>query len=777
MGMTRSRVAAGTVLLAGAIVLALAVAPEGTGSARASRTAPVPEPPAAPDELARLAALLRDRDIDVRVSAAVELRGFGERAVPVFLDLLRGGDRALAVRSLGKMGAAAAAAVPSLTTLLDADPALRPLLIEALASIGDREAAASLLPLLHEPELVLATLRALAKLKPDTPEAVPAIAAVIDPRCGDDDYPYFDPSKDDSASRLALHVLEEMGTAAAPALPTLLELIRNEALLSCTIRVVQAIGPAAQPAIPALVEVIIDEERRREKELEERLESPGLYISGCSLGPYPNYDAEEALGAIGEAAIPAVFAMLAHDLEGVRGAARDILAQMGEAVVPHLAAAAVSPDAPVRKAAARAMAKAAKSHPEFLALLAQLAKDEDVGVRRCVASALGWYGQDAMPLVIAMLGETDNDTVEAALGSVERIQPRDPAAVPPIVRLLEHEGSTIRWSAAEALAAMGDAAVTGIPALAACLGDECPYMQEYASKALAKLGDVAVPALLAKLDLANADGQRNTLALLSARPLTEETRAAIERMVLSADVAVRVEAASALAAHDVESESLLPILVAGLGDERQETRSAAAKGIQALGPRAAVALPDLFAAVKREGERESNKIYFGDMLASAGRDDPGALAALLSEESFDLWYGAKCALGKMGDAAVPTLRMAIAEGPSDARGRAIEILQHLAKKSEAARAALLDASRSAPDPEVRRAVLVALWHTTRDAPAVVPGLLDLARAGSVNAAGCLAEIGAQAAFAVEEIRALHSATEDEKVRSSLAKAIEAIESR
>ncbi len=757
-------------VLVGLAILGLFLFATG-GAERARATSVVEEapPPTPPGEIERLAADLRGPDPDLRVEAAVALRALGEAAVPVFLDLLRSGDahgRALAARSLGRMGRAATAAVPALADAL-ADPALRPLAVEALAAIGDRAAIGPLLPLLRDadPAVVLATLRTLRSLKPDTPEAALAIAGVIDPARWSD------------AGSGALQALEAMGPAALPALPTLLLAFESPGLLSPAIDAVGAIGPAASHAIPALAAVIVAENERKERELAEAFESGELQVV-CGHGPYPTLDASDALASIGEAAIPQVLALLAHDSDRVRSDARRTLAMMGDFAVPYLADAAGNPDARVREGAALAFLVHAEGHPELLDALVRLSHDPDTDVRKTAIESLGAYGAAAAPAVLAALEETDPEILVAALQAFRGTVPRDPSVVPRLVTLLDHGHYQVRWCAADAIAAMGEAGAVGFPALARCLGDEDSYMRQTAREALAKLGSCALPSLLAAVDRAPADAQRGTLLLLAAeRDLTPEGLDACRRLLVAADEGVRAQAASVLVARGARDDTLLPLLVAGLAHADMETRKAVNTGLAALGDAAAPLLPEILRAVVREGERENNEVYFFDALAAAGKSDPGALVRALSDESWDLRYAAQVALAQIGEPAVAPLAKALSSAGLDARQAAAEVLGKLAKGSAAARAAL-EGARA--DPDLRFAALVALWQGTHDARAVLEGLLDEALAGtpqSETAAYHLSTMGSNAAFALEDLRAARAAAKDKTVRAYLAQAIEAVETR
>lgn len=753
------------------VLLFLARSEEATtgraGAEHAAGDAPSPAP--SDPILERLAAALRDDDRDRRIDAAVELRGLGDRAVPVFVDLLADGDRdgrLLAVRSLGRLEAGAARALGEL--LREDDKALRLAALEALRRIESADAVAPVLPMLRveDRDVVLAALGALEAIGPASEPAALAVAAVLEPARGDD------------VDRAALAALETIGPPALAVLPKLLAAFENRPLLSPAIEVIEAIGPAARAAVPALIEVIRAEERADEEERQAMLESMSIAVVGSHWGPYPEFDAARALVAIGPRAVPEVLAMLGDDLWGVRREGSDILAKIGARALAHLEAAAVHADPNVRQAVARALESYGKEHPEFLGVLARLAADPEVDVRARALESLGRYGPAATDVLVGALDESGRQLLEPALGSLARVRFRDSAAVPRLVELLDHEESVVRWRAADVLASMGEAAGAGIPALVRHLGDESRYMRISARETLEKLGDVAVPAILAGLEGASADTRRGAALLLAKHEKpTARMAAAASGLLTSADLSVRTLAAATLARAGVEDDALLPTLVAGLGAGPKEVREAAAGGVRLLGAKAAPALPAILRVHAREHE---DRVLLGDTLAAVGAHDPAVLARGLASDSWDVSYDCGSALKKIGAPAVPVLVAMLARGPRDARIKAAAILRVTATTVPAARDALEQAARD-PDVGVANKAIDALMSATNDAAFLVPLLLAKLDSDSPRqrerAAYRLSRLGARAAFAVRDLRAAHTAAKGAAVRKWLAAAIRKIEER
>ncbi len=747
------------------MIAALAAAPRpATGRATRGREGIAEETPGIRGPLAPLLAQIRDPDPDRRVDAAVALREAGAEGVAALADLLRHADaetRTLAARSLARIGEAARPALAALIAALGDDEAgVRLLAIDALARLRGDEAIATLLPMLRAPETVAAALDALREMGPATGEAALAIAAVLDP------------SRGDEVDRRALATLEAMGPAAAPALPALLRALANEGLLSPAIDAIAALGPAARAAAPALVDVIVGARRQENEDVLAALHDLG------SFRVHPEYDAERALVLIGEGAIGPAVSMLSHDVAGVRRAGRDILANLGEAALPHLLAAACDGDPRVRAASAHALREHATRHPEFVPLLARLSADADPEVRGAAVASLGEYGEAATPMLVAALRDGSARVLENALASLERIAPEDPAAVPDLVRLLGHECAPVRWQAAEALASMGDAAAKGIPALVDCLRDPCPFMRESARNALETLGARSVPSLVASLRDAPPAAQLEILALHGRWP--EEAAATCRGLLVAPDEGARMAAASLLATRGGGGDAALPVLATGLAHESKALREEAARGLAALGPAAAPALPEILRAAIREGERKDGCVHLWDALAAAAHETPQRLAEALGDPSWNLRYDARVALKLIGRASIPSLTATLANGPPEARIEAAAVLGELAAEHPSARAAL-EASPTGDLPAVRLAVLKGLMRAPHDERSIVPGLLTLARSAppqtSRTAAYLLSNFGARAAFAVKEIRLAHADATDEETRQGLASTLEAIRNR
>ncbi|MGH3054985.1 MAG: HEAT repeat domain-containing protein, partial [Gaiellaceae bacterium] len=171
------------------------------------------------DELiaADIAALNAPDDIK-RQHAMTAIAAFGAAAVPRLTSALSGPEQGAtaAAETLGRIGPAAAAAVPALSRLLD-DPRryVRRCAVRALGQIG-----------------------------PPAADAVPALLALLQDNTRIE--------RDEDRREIA-QALGGIGPAAAPAVPTLATLVRNGGEVGAdAAKALGGIGPAAAPAIPDL---------------------------------------------------------------------------------------------------------------------------------------------------------------------------------------------------------------------------------------------------------------------------------------------------------------------------------------------------------------------------------------------------------------------------------------------------------------------------------------------------------------------------------------------
>jgi HEAT repeat protein len=300
--------------------------------------------------------------------------------------------------------------------------------------------------------------------------------------------------------------------------------------------------------------------------------------------------------------------------------------------------------------------------------LRQALKDDEWGVRRAAAEALGKIGDpQAIPALLEALKDRDGDVRRAVADALGIIG--DPQAIPALLEALKDENWWVHQAAMEALGEIGDPAV---PALMEALKNKDEDMR-YAAVgwALVKIGVPAIPALLEALK----DENRN----------------------------VRYVAANALGM--IGNRQAIPALIQAIKDK--DVRQAAARALGMSGDPQAI--PALMEALKNKDEDMRYAAAVAWALGKIG--DPQALPALLEALKAEEWQvraAAARALGKIGDPqALPALLEALKDRDENVRQSATEALGEIGDPQ--ALPVLLETLKAAKDWQVRLAVAEALW--------------------------------------------------------------------
>jgi HEAT repeat protein len=124
---------------------------------------------------------------------------------------------------------------------------------------------------------------------------------------------------------------------------------------------------------------------------------------------------------------------------------------------------------------------------EVLPALCDGLKSDDLNVSGCAVVTLEKLGPAAEPAVgalkeAALRPENPNSSAPDALGKIGA------AAVPALIEILERGDPTCKWSAADALAEMGEPARAALPALQKVASHPDDMVQSAARKAIQKLG-------------------------------------------------------------------------------------------------------------------------------------------------------------------------------------------------------------------------------------------------------------------------------------------------
>jgi HEAT repeat protein len=442
-----------------------------------------------------------------------------------------------------------------------------------------------------------------------------------------------------------------------------------------------------------------------------------------------------------------------------------------------------------------------------LAALQTALADEDEGVRREAATALGQLASMAPALFTPALVEAlqtaladENQVVRweaaTALGQLASMAPAlfTPALVEALQTALADEDEVVRSRAARALSQLASTAPAAlqmvvVEALQTALADDEAYVRYEAATALGQLASMApalfTPALVAALQTALADEdwyvrQAAAMALgqlASTAPSTRQTVVveALQTALVNEDGDVRQTLATALGqlastAPALFTPALVTALQTALADEDEGVRYEAARALGQLAGTAPAALQmvvveDLQIALADEdgGVRSRAAMALGQLAGTA----PAALQMVVVED----------------------LQTALADEDGYVRSRAATALGQLASTAPSTRQAVvvaaLQTALADEDGGVRAAAARALGQLASTAPALfTPALvtaLQTALADPVSwdvraaAATALGQLGSTAPAALQTlvVEALQTALADENadVRQTTATAL------
>jgi HEAT repeat protein len=481
-------------------------------------------------------------ELDIDRSGAYRARGLKSKDVAA---------RRRAIGQLREMGRAASDALPALLAALDdADRQIRGGACQALTFLGPkaRSAVPRLIDALDNPDERIAFALALRSIGP---AAVPALLRAIK----DDKRPRV---RAGAARTLGL-LHDELETVPAELLAALKdshETVRLEAVRALGSFVARAPVSTHQPDAPARVQV--PDAPARE---------PAV----------PSLARRDGVAALLDA--------LKDDSMPVRRQAALALASAGpeaDRAVPALREALQTGDRELRQNVLRALGALCRRDKTVLPVLLAALRNKDVpDCRSAAAHAVGAMGVNAttaVPALVALLqaradqkGEADQLLCKAVIQALGELGKFNEEAVRGLTALLADDKS--EWEALQepvlqALAQVGPAARSAVPALVKVLRDQPGSVETTMAQALANIGSAAVPELV------------------------EELRQGAPRS--------RLRALACLEAMGRPARTALPGLVGLLRDQGEDVRLAAVQALGGIGPDASTALPALLEAL-REG--------------------------------------------------------------------------------------------------------------------------------------------------------------------------------
>ena len=344
------------------------------------------------------------------------------------------------------------------------------------------------------------------------------------------------------------------------------------------------------------------------------------------------------------------------------------------------------------------------------------------------------------------------------------------AAVPVLVDMLGEEDDDVRFKALLALSAMkpGEAAAAVSALERTMINEKTAFHSNLACWAIVKANEEgAVRAFIGMLEPGRPTKSRR-LAATALGALGRRARAAVAalRVALEGkDLRVRVGAAHALWQIERQVDTKL-LLTLAQGEEPFFGNPV----WNAIGPEAQAAVPGLLQALQSPDEtfRLSATIALGHLGQSIrAKEAVWALAARLKDGSIAVRRGAACALGKMGPKAgeaVPALIEALQDTNRDIRVVAASSLGQL---GPAASTAVPHLGRAVKDAEaaVRRSAASALGWIGPAAKAAVPALIEALKDKDENTRSNAAlALGRVGPVAKTVIPALSATLQDESVR-------------
>ncbi len=333
------------------------------------------------------------------------------------------------------------------------------------------------------------------------------------------------------------------------------------------------------------------------------------------------------------------------------------------------------------------------------------------------AWGLGAIGESAKDAVPALIKELERDyNVESkgfcrhgyAAWALGRIGPAAKTAIPALAKSLQSDKEThARRPAAWALSRMGPAAREALPVLLAALENNDDAIRWHAMEALAGIGEPAVSGLAKSIEKHSA--RSILLAIGAAGRIGAKARncvPALLKLVGDKDALTRLEAARALPRIDPAEAGVADALAKVLGDAEFSVRWGAARALGEAGPAAKAAIPALEKALsdKRREVQRAAALALGKM----GTVAVPVLGKALKDTDVAVRKYATRALAKTGAAGVKALTVALSDKDAEVRREAVWSLGLIGPAAKDAVAALEKVRKDDPDYVVPVAAKAAL---------------------------------------------------------------------
>jgi HEAT repeat protein len=375
-------------------------------------------------------------------------------------------------------------------------------------------------------------------------------------------------------------------------------------------------------------------------------------------------------------------------------------------------------------------------------------RDVSFGVMR-VAYVLSRMGPDAIPPLIAALGENDLGLHLVAARALGSMGPAAHDAAPALIKNLADPQASVRDESAQALGLIGPAAG---PALVSALQDSDALRRAGAATALAGM-DPAFRDKPAGVEQAAAKESDPTVraALFAALPKTGVASARCVELILPAltdeNDALRHAALNALLSTRAVREAAVAKLVPLLKDGNPAIRERAVHALGRIGTEAIAALPAMVQAARSAPETPA----FGEALAELGPKALPVLLDILKKGKPDEGQWVLHVLHNFGPPALPVLTEALKSNDVAMRVAAVGALGDMGRDGAGASTQLFALTKDS-DPTVQAAAFRALVAVHADANRLKPLLEEALKSSTPPlrkaAAAGLASLGDTSALGV-----------------------------
>ncbi|MDZ4686181.1 MAG: HEAT repeat domain-containing protein [Planctomycetaceae bacterium] len=455
----------------------------------------------------QLLELLKSGATATKISVAEllgELRGTAAPAVEALAGLA--GDtqptlQATVARSLGEIGEKAEVALPALATLAKSSvPNVRGQALLALGKFG-RRAADQIELLQHslkdaEAPVRMAAAEALAAIGPAAAAAVPSLSEALK----------------DAEGSVTIRAAEALGRIGSPAVAALTKTLDDPHYGELALQTLATMGPAAKPALPRLLELLKQKDKLPQRELclaiaaigaDPRTAGPILRAAMNDAGNPDRAAAAYALGRIGDkAAIKDITNVIESDDPKLRLAAAWSLLQFDpgnddylKIALPRLIEGLSQPEAPIRYEAARTLGQLGpKAAAAQAALVERLATENDRQVRIAMAVAVAELGPGATMAVPSLIGIAKGSDVaarRAAMYSLGRIGSPAAEAVPVLLEKVQSgpvaDRALAGWALLQIRAEAADVQAA-LPTIVEAIGHERPEVIVQLARVAGRVG-------------------------------------------------------------------------------------------------------------------------------------------------------------------------------------------------------------------------------------------------------------------------------------------------